>query len=172
MWWSVLRQSENIITQHHFRSNSALFVRLQWTLLVVPCLSKMNQYETKKRRYTIWEAAKPSRVPDVDSPLTITTKRTWLDIKHPLCWKHGFSFTPLCHINANYLETISNILCRDENWWLCGSQGKFKCFLDISAHYLSQCDNWPVVTLIQVMTISCTTVYCPAKMPARNFTNN
>ena len=82
----------------------------------------------EKRRYTIWEAAKPSRVPDVDSPLTITTKITWLDIKHPLCWKHDFSFTPLCHINASYLETISNILCRDENWWLCGSQGKIQMF--------------------------------------------
>ena len=53
-----------------------------------------------------------------------------------------------------------------------GHRAKFKCFLDISTHYLSQCDNWPDVTLIRVMTVSCTTVYRPAKVPARNFTNN
>ena len=51
---------------------------------------------------------------------------------------------PYRHINASYLETVSNILCRDENWWLCGSQGKIQMF----PGYLR-----PVVTLIQVMTV-------------------
>ena len=34
VWWPVLRQSENIISQHHCRSNSLFFIRLQYKLLV------------------------------------------------------------------------------------------------------------------------------------------
>ena len=35
---------------------------------------------------------------------------------------------PYRQSKASYLETVSNIPCRDENWWLCGSQGKIQMF--------------------------------------------
>ena len=49
VWWPVLSQYKDIISQHHCRSNSWFFIRFQYTLLVVLCLSKMNMYETEKK---------------------------------------------------------------------------------------------------------------------------